>query len=103
MLSMLHIWIQQKNTSYIHKASKDKWLNDRNMVNPISIFKVTSSQLSTSHISYIPNHICTWQYSWHHLCYWRTEHGNSWTHSRNKSKTIQKREYHLFQWISTKF
>lgn len=50
ILSMLHIWTQQKNTSYIYKASKDKRLNDRNMVNPISIFKVTSSQLK--HITY---------------------------------------------------
>lgn len=90
MLSMLHIWTQQKNTSYIYKASKDKQLNERNMVNPISIFKVTSSQLSTSHIrSYIPNHICTWQYSWHHLCYCKREHGNSWTHNRSKNKPIQ--------------
>jgi hypothetical protein len=68
--STLHIWIQQKNISYIRKASKDKQLKHRNMVNPISIFKVTSSQLSKSHIrSYVPSHICTWQYSWHHPCY----------------------------------
>jgi hypothetical protein len=70
ILSTLHIWIQQKNISYIYKASKYKQLNDRNMVNPTSIFKVTTSQLSISHIrSYIPSHIHTWQYSWHHPCH----------------------------------